>query len=94
MLWHPVMQNNDVTSDDVNRAITQGKETIEELKARALEIKDEAVSRGNDVLSQLTGEISAHPFKAVAIAFGLGYFGLFGGILGIGFLGLFGNRTK
>jgi ElaB/YqjD/DUF883 family membrane-anchored ribosome-binding protein len=88
-------------ADKLEELKAQGAEKLEEIKTRAVEIKDEAIARGSDLIDRVAGplseqvakEIQANPFKAVAIAFGLGYFGLFaGGVIGLGFLGLFGKR--
>lgn len=70
------MQNQ--LSDDMKEAIDQGAATIEAARDQVVRFADEATARGRDALGQLSRAIQAHPLKAVAIAFGLGWLGLFG----------------
>jgi len=53
-----------------------GAQTVDAIKSKVVEAKDQAVTRGNDVLARITELIKAHPFKAVGIAFGAGYIGM------------------
>ncbi len=81
------MPNNDLTphaaepteDNKVKEALDQGAETIDAVKAKVLEMKDEAVARGTDFLDGLTGVIQANPLPAIAIAAGLGALWLLGG---------------
>jgi ElaB/YqjD/DUF883 family membrane-anchored ribosome-binding protein len=66
----------DSIKDTVKSYVDQGAQTVDAIKSRVVEVKDQAVNRGNDVLAQMTDLIKAHPFKAVGIAFGAGYIGM------------------
>lgn len=52
------------------------KNLVDRSRGRVTEVKDQAVSRGNDLLSRVTEIIRANPLKAVGIAFGVGYIGM------------------
>lgn len=56
--------------------VDQGQEKATEIKAKVLDVKDEAVTRGNALLDSTTKLIKANPLKAVGIAFGIGYIGM------------------
>lgn len=66
----------DEIKDNVKNLVDQGQEKAQALKERALEVKDEAISRGTDLLETVTEKIRANPLKSVAIAFGIGYVGM------------------
>jgi len=66
----------DSIKDTVKSYVDQGAQTVDAIKSKVVEVKDQAVNRGNDVLAQMTDLIKAHPFKAVGIAFGAGYLGM------------------
>jgi len=68
----------DSLRDSMKGVVDQGTQKVDALKTKVGEIKDEAVSRGQSVMSRVTSLIQAHPLKSVAIAFGVGYLGLFG----------------
>jgi ElaB/YqjD/DUF883 family membrane-anchored ribosome-binding protein len=56
--------------------VDQGQEKAAELKSKVIDVKDEAVTRGNALLDKATDFIKANPLKAVGIAFGVGYIGM------------------
>ena len=56
--------------------VDQGQEKASEIKAKVIDVKDEAVTRGNVLLDKATDFIKANPMKAVGIAFGIGYIGM------------------
>jgi ElaB/YqjD/DUF883 family membrane-anchored ribosome-binding protein len=62
--------------DTVKGLVDQGAQTVDALKHKVVEVKDEAMHRGGDLLDRMTALIKAHPIKAVAIAFGAGYLGM------------------
>jgi ElaB/YqjD/DUF883 family membrane-anchored ribosome-binding protein len=66
----------DQIKDSVKGLVDQGQEKVHQLKDRVIEAKQEAVSRGNQYLDRASEMIKAHPFKAVALAFGVGYVGM------------------
>lgn len=60
----------------VKGLVDQGAQRVDAIKHRVVEVKDQALHRGGDVLDRATEMIKAHPIKAVAIAFGAGYIGM------------------
>ena len=66
----------DQLKDSVKGLVDTAEERAQALKHRAIEVKDEAMSRGGAVVDRATAFIKENPFKAVGIAFGLGYVGM------------------
>ena len=66
----------DSIKEQVKGLVDKGEQKATAIKNKAIEVKDEAFSRGNAALDQVTGFIKANPLKAVAIAFGAGYIGM------------------
>lgn len=62
--------------DAVKGLVDQGAQKVDAIKNRVVEVKDQAIHRGGDVLDRATEMIKAHPIKSVAIAFGAGYIGM------------------
>ena len=56
--------------------VDQGSEKVDQIKHRVVEVKDQAMARGNAFLDNVTSLVKANPLKSVAIAFGLGYIGM------------------
>lgn len=63
----------DSLTDSVKGLVDQGQERVDALKTKVVDLKDEAMTRGNALLDGATDYIQANPFKAVGIAFGIGY---------------------
>ena len=66
----------DALKGAVKGLVDEGVQKVDAIKAKVIEAKDEAITRGGDVIEHMTGLIKAHPLKAVAIAFGAGYLGM------------------
>jgi len=66
----------DALKGAVKGLVDQGAQKVEEIKTKVVEVKDQAITRGSDMLDRATQMIKAHPLKSVAIAFGAGYFGM------------------
>ena len=66
----------DNIKDKVRGFVDGAEERAESIKARAIEVKDGALSRGNALIERTTAVIKANPLKAVGIAFGAGYLGM------------------
>ena len=66
----------DNVKDNVKNLVDQGQEKVNAIKDRVIDVKDQAVSRGNVYLDKATDFIKANPLKAVGIAFGVGYIGM------------------
>lgn len=66
----------DSITDSVKGLEDTGSEKAEALKTKVVDLKDEAFSRGNALLDGATDYIQENPFKAVGIAFGVGYFAM------------------
>jgi ElaB/YqjD/DUF883 family membrane-anchored ribosome-binding protein len=62
--------------DKVKGVVDQGQEKVHELKNKVVDVKQQAVTKGNEVLDKATSFIRANPIKAVGIAFGVGYIGM------------------
>jgi ElaB/YqjD/DUF883 family membrane-anchored ribosome-binding protein len=66
----------DSIKEQVKGLVDKGEQRAAAIKNRAIEVKDEAFSKGNAYLDQVTGYIKSNPLKAVGIAFGAGYIGM------------------
>ncbi len=66
----------DSIKDAVKGFVDQGTQRVDALKTKVVEAKDQAFTRGNDVLERITDMVKAHPLKSVGIAFGAGYLGM------------------
>jgi ElaB/YqjD/DUF883 family membrane-anchored ribosome-binding protein len=66
----------DQIKEKVRGFVDSAEERAESLKHRAIEAKDDVMSRGNALIERATDMIKANPLKAVGIAFGAGYFGM------------------
>jgi ElaB/YqjD/DUF883 family membrane-anchored ribosome-binding protein len=63
----------DSLKDTVKGVVDQGAQKVEEIKAKVVEAKDQAMTRGTDLLDRVNDIVRAHPLKSVGIAFGAGY---------------------
>ena len=66
----------DSIRDSVKGYVERGAQKADAIKNKVVEVKDEAVNRGSDMLDRLASLVRAHPLKAVGIAFGIGYIGM------------------
>lgn len=66
----------DSIKDKAKHLVDQGQEKAAELKTKVIDVKDEAVTRGNALLDKATDFIKAHPLPSVGIAFAVGYIGM------------------
>lgn len=66
----------DSFKETVKGLVDQGAQKVDAIKTKVVEAKDQAFTRGSDVLDRTAAMIKAHPIKAVAIAFGAGYLGM------------------
>lgn len=62
--------------DSVKNLVDRGEQRAHALKSRVAEMTDSAKTRGGDAIDRTSDLIKAHPLKAIAIAFGLGYLGM------------------
>lgn len=60
----------------VRGVVDQGHEKVDHLKHKVMDVKDQAMTRGNAILDKVSEFIRANPLKAVGIAFGVGYVGM------------------
>jgi ElaB/YqjD/DUF883 family membrane-anchored ribosome-binding protein len=60
----------------VKGLVDTGGEKVEAIKTKVIDVKDQAMERGNALLDGATDLIKAHPFKAIGIAFAAGYVGM------------------
>jgi ElaB/YqjD/DUF883 family membrane-anchored ribosome-binding protein len=66
----------DSLKDTVKGIVDQGAQRVDAFKTKVVEVKDQAMSRGGDVLERMADMIKAHPLKSVGIAFLAGYLGM------------------
>lgn len=69
-------QKIDTLKEKAKDIVDQGSEKVEQLKTRVVEVKDQAMAKGNALLDNVTTMVRANPLKSVAIAFGVGYLGM------------------
>jgi ElaB/YqjD/DUF883 family membrane-anchored ribosome-binding protein len=62
----------DSLTETAQGVVAQGTEKVEAVKTRLVDIKDRAVTRGDDLMGRAAELVQAHPLKSVAIAFGAG----------------------
>ncbi len=60
----------------VRGIVGHGQEKVDQLKSRVMDVRDQAVSRGNALIDRAADYIRANPLKSVGIAFGVGYLGM------------------
>lgn len=66
----------DSLKDTMKGLVDEGAQKVDAFKSRVIEAKDQAFTRGSDMLDRTAGMIKAHPLKAVGIAFAAGYLGM------------------
>jgi ElaB/YqjD/DUF883 family membrane-anchored ribosome-binding protein len=66
----------DSIKESVKGFVDQSSHAVDQIKSRVVDVKDQAMSRGGDLIEQLATVIKAHPLQAVGIAFGAGYVGM------------------
>ena len=66
----------DSIKDSVKGFVETGHEKVDQIKAKAIDVKEQAMTRGNALLDQTCDLIKAHPLKSVGVAFGVGYIGM------------------
>jgi len=66
----------DSIKDTVKGFVDHSAQTVDAIKSRVVDVKDQAMHRGGDAVARVTALIKAHPLKAVGIAFGAGYLGM------------------
>lgn len=66
----------DQIKESVRGLVDRGQEQAGALRDRAVEVKDQVLTRSNAVLDQATAYIRNNPLKSVGIAFGVGYIGM------------------
>jgi ElaB/YqjD/DUF883 family membrane-anchored ribosome-binding protein len=75
-LGQNIDQKLDTLKEKAKGIVEQGSERVDQFKTRAVEVKDQAMAKGNAFLDRAAELIKANPLKSVAIAFGCGYFGM------------------
>lgn len=66
----------DKVKESVRGLVDHGQEKVGQIKDKVVDVKDQAVTRGNEYLGKVTDYIRGNPLKAVGIAFGVGYIGM------------------
>lgn len=66
----------DSIKSSVKGLVDQGGEKVDAIKTKVIDVKDQAMERGNALLDGATDLIKAHPFKAIGVAFAAGYVGM------------------
>lgn len=73
---HAVEDRLDAIKDTVKGFVDTGAQKVDAIKSKVGDVKDQAFSRGNDLVDRVSEMVKAHPLKAVGIAFGAGYLGM------------------
>jgi len=73
---HGVEDKIDQIKDSVKGFVDQGAQRVDAIKNKVVDVKDQAFTRGNDLVDRVSDLVKAHPLKAVGIAFGAGYLGM------------------
>ena len=73
---HGVEDKIDQIKDSVKGFVDQGAQRVDAIKSKVVDVKDQAFTRGNDLVERVSELVKAHPLKAVGIAFGAGYLGM------------------
>ena len=73
---HGVDDRIDAIKETVKGIVDTGAQKVDAIKSKVGEVKDQAFTRGNDVIDRVSEMVRAHPLKAVGIAFGAGYLGM------------------
>lgn len=71
-----VDQKLDTIKDTMKGLVDDGAQKVGALKTKVIEVKDQAMHRGGELLDRTAGLIKAHPLKSVGIAFAAGYIGM------------------
>ena len=71
-----VDQKIDTIKDTMKGLVDDGAQRVGALKNRVIEVKDQAMHRGGELLDRTADLIKAHPLKAVGIAFVAGFLGM------------------
>jgi ElaB/YqjD/DUF883 family membrane-anchored ribosome-binding protein len=71
-----VEEKIDSLRDTMKGLVDQGAQKVDAIKTKVVEVKDQAIDRGGDVVSRMTDLVKAHPLKSVGIAFAAGYLGM------------------
>ena len=66
----------DSLKEGVRNLVDAGGERAGHIKDRAMGVKDSVVENGGAALTRVGSMIKEHPFAALAIAFGVGYFAI------------------
>jgi len=66
----------DAIKDTVKGIVDHGAQRVDAFKTKVVEVKDQAFSRGSDLLEHATAMIKAHPLKSIGVAFAAGYLGM------------------
>jgi ElaB/YqjD/DUF883 family membrane-anchored ribosome-binding protein len=69
-------QKIDTVAERVKGLVDQGADKVDQLRSRAMDVKQQAFDRGNAMVDRASTYIKANPIKSVAIAFGVGYIGM------------------
>ena len=73
---HAAEDKIDHLKDAVKGFVDQGAQRVDAIKSKVVDVKEQAFSRGNDLVDRVSELVKANPLKAVGIAFGAGYLGM------------------
>jgi ElaB/YqjD/DUF883 family membrane-anchored ribosome-binding protein len=73
---HGMEEKIDQIKDTVKGFVDHGAQRVDAIKSKVGDVKDQAVTRGSDLIERVADMVKAHPLKAVGIAFGAGYLGM------------------
>lgn len=73
---HGVEDRIDAIKDTVKGIVDTGAQKVDAIKSKVGDVKEQAFTRGNDLVERVSEMVKSHPLKAVGIAFGAGYLGM------------------
>lgn len=66
----------DTLKDSVRELVDAGGERAGQIKSKALDAKDSVMENGDMAIKKVVSLVKEHPFVAVGIALGVGYFAM------------------
>ena len=66
----------DAIKEKARGLVDRGEQKVDQIRSRVVDVKDQAMSRGNDIVAKTSQFITSNPLKSVGLAFAVGFFGL------------------
>ncbi len=66
----------DAIKEKARGLVDRGEQKVDQIRSRVVDVKDQAMNRGNDIVAKTSQFITSNPLKSVGLAFAVGFFGL------------------